>query len=175
MNVTLFAIVPLLLVRAISRMILVIIVSHPPTTQNAYFNFIYATNLASSIVEGIPYFIVVCILCYFFFSLRLWNGPGDSNSPLYYVGRYQQQQGMPPVGQFPGQWGYPGMQEQQQQGQVPTNWPYQTYPLQQGAGGNHPNQQQQQQPVMSGPGVAESNPVDEKWQGYATEVLADTA
>ena len=75
------------------------------------------------------------------------------------------------MGQFPGQWIYPGMPERQQQ-QVPTNSPYQTYPLQQGAGGHYPNQQ----PATSGPGVeGGSPPVDEKSQGYATEVQADTA
>lgn len=54
-------------------MILVIIISHPPNQISTVPHFVDATNLASSIVEGIPYFAVVCILCYFFFSLELWD------------------------------------------------------------------------------------------------------
>jgi hypothetical protein len=162
-NATLFAVVPLLLIRAMSRTILVIVAA--PSVPVPNFNQA-AFDFADTFVKGGLYFIVVSIVCYFFLSIQLWNGPGETEFQLY-SSRYSGYQPRPEsVAQFP----YPGVppQQHQQQGYVPSNVPYQTYPMpQQAAGGYYPNQQpgmqqQQQSPVSPGSGLVGGSPALEK-------------
>jgi hypothetical protein len=126
-NVTLFAVVPLLLIRAISRMLLVIF--NTPSVVIINFNP-YAYNFAAAFVPGILYFAVICILCYFFLSIRLWTGPGETGFQPYGGGYSGYQPHLQPVAQFPGQWGHPEMPPQQEQ---PSAMPGQ------GVGGGSPN------------------------------------
>ena len=128
-----FGVIPLLVIRAIAQLVFVILSKRLlPTDDNAF-----ALDLSTNLVDGILYFVVICLLVYFLMSLRLWASPSGRIRPQYDLFNHVQQAHyrgamQPPIAQFPGQWGFAGEQPQNMLQGHPA--PYPAYQVNNGPG-----------------------------------------